>query len=90
MDCPNCHTYNPEDRTVCWRCDKPLPKPEPAKKKNPAGSQQWLYIIIAVMLILMLVNFCGLPRLAAPAATPTGLLGPGPWRALLMTPWLAF
>ncbi len=27
MDCPNCKTYNPEDRTVCWRCDKPLPRP---------------------------------------------------------------
>lgn len=60
MDCPNCKTYNPEDRTVCWRCDKPLPKPQPKKQKK-ITSQQWLYIIMGVMLILMLVNFCGLP-----------------------------
>lgn len=62
MDCPNCHTYNPDERTVCWRCDKPLPRPQPVKKKQ-VSSQQWLYILIAVMVIMMLVNMCGLPQI---------------------------
>jgi len=74
MDCPNCRTYNPEDRTVCWRCDKPLPKPEP-KKKRAASSQRWLYILMAAMLLLTLLQFCGLPRLLEQQPT-SGLLGP--------------
>jgi len=78
MDCPNCHTYNPDERTVCWRCDKPLPRPQPPKKKQ-AGSQQWLYILIAVMVVMMLVNMCGLPQLLTPKtglapSAPIGLL----------------
>lgn len=76
MDCPNCHTYNPEDRTVCWRCDKPLPKPQPKKQKK-LSSQQWLYILMGVMLILMLVNFCGLPN-AGNQAPKTGYNGTVP------------
>jgi predicted nucleic acid-binding Zn ribbon protein len=79
MDCPNCHTYNPDERTICWRCDKPLPKPQPEKKKKQGSSQQWLYILIAVMVIMMLVNMCGLPRSMAPEAggsAPTGMVAP--------------
>ena len=34
MDCPNCGVYNPEDRMVCWRCDRELPKPEKPKRKQ--------------------------------------------------------
>ncbi|HOG46670.1 MAG TPA: hypothetical protein PLJ35_03255 [Anaerolineae bacterium] len=80
MDCPNCHTYNPDERTVCWRCDKPLPKPQPVKKRQPS-QQQWLYILIGVMVILMLVNMCGLPQLLSPqsgGAAPSGMIVPYP------------
>jgi len=82
MDCPNCHTYNPDERTVCWRCDKPLPRPQPPKKKQ-ASSQQWLYILIAVMVILMLVNMCGLPQLLSPK---TGLIPSAPFAAISALP----
>lgn len=74
MDCPNCHTYNPDERTVCWRCDKPLPKPKVEKKKKQISSQQWLYILIAVMVILMLVNMCGLPGLLTGGSAPSGMI----------------
>ncbi len=76
MDCPNCHTYNPDERTVCWRCDKPLPKPQPVKKKQ-AGPQLWLYILIAVMLVMLLANMCGLPGLlGTDGGAPSGMLLP--------------
>lgn len=82
MDCPNCKVYNPEERTVCWRCDRPLPKPV-VKKKRQLSSQQWLYIIVAVMIILMLANMCGLPRLfgmpEGGQSAPAGLLTLGHW-----------
>ena len=82
MDCPNCHTYNPEGRTVCWRCDRPLPKVEPKKKKQ-VSSQQWLYILIAVMLIFTLLNFCGFPRLTG-NQPKTGSVGSPPAAALAL------
>lgn len=87
MDCPNCKVYNPEERTVCWRCDQPLPKPV-VKKKRQLSSQQWLYIIMAVMLILMVANMCGLPILRTPAPK-AGFLGPAPAAVLLLGTWPA-
>ncbi len=71
MDCPNCGVYNPDERTVCWRCDKPIPKPV-VKKKRQLSSQQWLYIIIGVSILLMLVNMCGLPSMLGQSGAPTG------------------
>jgi predicted nucleic acid-binding Zn ribbon protein len=60
MNCPNCGTYNPDDRTVCWRCDKELPKPQPEKKKNPQKTAQiWLYIIVALFFIFTTLQTCG-------------------------------
>ena len=82
MDCPNCNTYNPEDRTVCWRCDKPLPKPKPQKKAR-FTSQQWLYIIVAIMVVLMLANMCGLPQMLG---TPPQA-GPAAGLALPLAAW---
>ena len=37
MDCPNCGTWNPEDKDVCWRCQTTMPRPV-EKKKARAGS----------------------------------------------------
>ncbi|MBC7235414.1 MAG: hypothetical protein H5T69_06195 [Chloroflexi bacterium] len=60
MNCPNCGVYNPEDREVCWRCDKPLPKQTPRKKRNPQESARtWLYIAIAVFMLFTLLQMCG-------------------------------
>ncbi len=33
-NCTNCGTWNPEDKTICWRCQTELPRPEPPKKKR--------------------------------------------------------
>ena len=35
-DCPNCGTWNPDDKLVCWRCQTELPKPQPKKKETAA------------------------------------------------------
>ncbi|MGI6368023.1 MAG: hypothetical protein ACOX2L_06620 [Anaerolineae bacterium] len=60
MDCPNCGVYNPEDRKVCWRCDKPLPKPTPEKRRDPRRmSQVWFYVALALALVVSLVRLCG-------------------------------
>ena len=88
MNCPNCGTYNPEDRTVCWRCDKELPKPKPQKKRNPQkNAQVWLYIIVAIFLILTLAQTCGV-RLPfgpqAPTQAPGGQSEPGSPAAFLL------
>jgi uncharacterized membrane protein YvbJ len=65
VDCPNCGVYNPEDRTVCWRCDQELPKPvEPKKKKgDPALAQRRMWIIIAVVLAIWVLLTWLLPLL---------------------------
>lgn len=84
MDCPYCKVYNPEERTVCWRCDRPLPKPV-VKKKRQLTSQQWLYIIVVVMLILMFANMCGLPRMVEQQSANPGITGP----ALRLLPLVA-
>ncbi len=34
MNCPNCNTWNPEDKEVCWRCQHELPKVQEKKKKR--------------------------------------------------------
>ena len=64
MDCPNCGVYNPEDRTVCWRCDQELPKPKPPKKqKDPAALQRRMWLIFAVALALWILLTWLLPML---------------------------
>ena len=60
MDCPNCGTYNPEDRDTCWRCDKELPKPvEKNRRDSRKSAQTWLYIAIAAFVIFTLIQTCG-------------------------------
>ncbi len=74
MDCPNCGVYNPEDRRVCWRCGKELPKPvEPPKKKDPrARTQTILWVAVAVFFVVMILQLCGLPKtLQSSLGTPT-------------------
>jgi len=80
MNCPNCGTYNPEERDVCWRCDKPLPKRKTQKKRDPQKSaQMWLYVAIAVFFLISVAQACGVklpfgPQ--APAESPSGYLAP--------------
>ena len=60
MNCPKCGTYNPEDRTHCWRCETELPKPKPVKKKNPQKrAQVMLYVLLAIFVIFSLLQMMG-------------------------------
>ena len=72
MDCPNCGVYNPEEREVCWRCDKPLPKPEKPdkRKRDPAAAMRRMWIIIAVVLVLWILLTWLLPMLFRGPITP--------------------
>ncbi|GIV79498.1 hypothetical protein RY27_29840 [Litorilinea aerophila] len=52
MDCPNCNTWNPDDKDVCWRCQTPLPKVTDQKKKRPrtfAGFPIWMWIVLILL-----------------------------------------
>jgi hypothetical protein len=64
--------YNPEERTVCWRCDQELPKPKPPKKKqDPAAAQRRIWIIIGVGLVIWVLLTLLLPWILGGGATPT-------------------
>ncbi len=49
-DCPNCGTWNPDDKNVCWRCQSVLPKPEPKKPRRTTfwGLPIWMWVLLAV------------------------------------------
>jgi predicted nucleic acid-binding Zn ribbon protein len=72
MDCPNCGVYNPEERTICWRCDQELPKPEEPKKKrkDPAATMRRAWILIFVVLVIWIVMTWLLPMILG-NGTPT-------------------
>jgi predicted nucleic acid-binding Zn ribbon protein len=64
MECPNCGTWNPDDKKVCWRCQQPLPTPKEEKKKRKMptimGMSFWLFLLIVVMLAAPLImSRCG-------------------------------
>ena len=58
MDCPNCSTWNPDDKLVCWRCQTVLPKPvEVKKKRQPAaflGLPSWIWLMVVAMMALLI------------------------------------
>ena len=71
MDCPNCGVYNPDERTICWRCDQELPKPKPPKKKlDPAARQRRMWIIIGIVLVIWILLTCLLPMFLGGGPTP--------------------
>ncbi len=64
MDCPNCGTWNPDDKKVCWRCQTPLPTPQPPKPKRAMptilGMPLWLFVLVFLMLLSpLLLSRCG-------------------------------
>jgi predicted nucleic acid-binding Zn ribbon protein len=65
MDCPQCGTWNADDRTVCWRCNTELPKPkkEPKRRRGLAWSPRTWWLIILAILVLWIVMTCLLPAL---------------------------
>ncbi len=50
-NCIKCNTWNPDDKQVCWRCQTPLPKPEPPRRKRQLSNTMLLLIIGAFFLI---------------------------------------
>jgi hypothetical protein len=60
-DCPNCGTWNPDDKIVCWRCQTELPRPVDKKRSEPArflGLPAWSWSIIIVMLLAIVLAQC--------------------------------
>jgi len=59
VDCPKCGTWNPDDKTRCWRCNEELPRPKPKQVKTRRfGSMTWLWVVIAILAVLMIVQTC--------------------------------
>lgn len=58
MDCPNCGTWNPDDKIKCWRCNAELPTPEEKKPKRRINASTWLWIGIIVFVLFMLLQQC--------------------------------
>lgn len=59
MNCPNCNTWNPEDKTVCWRCQAELPKPKPPKKKKAQGGfPTWTWALLVILFAVTMLAQC--------------------------------
>ncbi len=59
MDCPNCNTWNPDDKDVCWRCQAPLPKPTPPKKKRQYGGMpMWVWVALIAIFAATILGQC--------------------------------
>lgn len=58
-DCPQCGTWNPDDKQVCWRCQTPLPKPEPKRTRREnrlfLGMPVWIWLVILAILFINLI-----------------------------------
>lgn len=58
-DCPNCGTWNPEDKTVCWRCQTEMPKPQQKKARKQLrilGLPWWMFLAVIFFIIMILAN----------------------------------
>jgi hypothetical protein len=61
MDCPNCGTWNPDDKDICWRCQAELPKPVEKKKRSRrtlAGFPVWLWIALLLFFAVTTLGQC--------------------------------
>ena len=60
MNCPECSTWNPDDKLRCWRCNATLPTPEPPKKKRRINPQVWMWVGFVLLLVLSTLVRCAL------------------------------
>jgi len=58
MDCPNCGTWNPDDKIKCWRCNARLPTPVKQKPRRRVNASTWLWIGIVVFVLILLLQQC--------------------------------
>ena len=59
MDCPECGTWNPDDRLRCWRCNASLAMPELPKKRR-VNRQIWIWIAFIILLVLSTLIRCAI------------------------------
>jgi predicted nucleic acid-binding Zn ribbon protein len=60
-NCTNCGTWNPDDKTVCWRCQAVLPKPQEKKtrtQRRVAGLPLYLWIAMVFFVVMMIAVQC--------------------------------
>lgn len=65
MDCPNCGTWNPDDKDVCWRCQTKMPSPPEKKPRRQSpvffGLPLWAWVITVLFVVLSLSGQCFFP-----------------------------
>lgn len=60
-NCPNCNTWNPDDKSVCWRCQTVLPKPQEKKKRTVrrfAGVPLYLWMAMVFFFVMLVATTC--------------------------------
>ena len=60
-DCPSCGTWNPDDKTVCWRCQTELPIPKEKKQRRQlriGGLPVWAWVSLALILLAWMLTQC--------------------------------
>jgi len=60
-NCPNCGTWNPDDKNVCWRCQTELPRPQTKTKRAPrrfAGLPVSMWLLIVIFFLVLFVGQC--------------------------------
>ena len=77
MECPNCGTWNPDDKTKCWRCSTELPQPPEPKKRRQVNSQTWVWILAIVFFVLTTLVQCGVIRFGGDSDSAGLLWNPG-------------
>ena len=58
MNCENCSTWNPDDKTKCWRCGVELPKPPEPKKRRQVNSQTWVWVVAILFFVVTMLIQC--------------------------------
>jgi hypothetical protein len=59
MECEKCGTWNPDDKIRCWRCSADLPAPPEPRKARKPSSQTWMWIIVALFIVITTLMRCG-------------------------------
>jgi hypothetical protein len=74
MKCVNCGTWNPDDKVRCWRCNAELPKPPEPRKSKKISSQTWMWILVAIFILITTLFRCN--ALNPGGGESTGFLRP--------------
>ncbi|MFZ2486980.1 MAG: hypothetical protein WAZ19_02565 [Anaerolineae bacterium] len=60
-NCLSCNTWNPDDKTHCWRCQAELPKPQVRKARGPRrffGVPLYLWIAMVFFVVMLIAAQC--------------------------------